>query len=126
MAKNEIMNYESFVDWTDGTPTVVYRQMITPEVLSDLPLAALSLPYKRSEEDIFLGNEEEFEGRTNAEVMNIRLARRAAAGEMEATKLIQDRILGRPKQQIESRSVTQTYTQYLEMLAEEEEEIIEG
>ncbi|MBT5303851.1 MAG: hypothetical protein HOL31_02075 [Candidatus Scalindua sp.] len=122
---NEIMNYDSFVVWEDGSPRVVYKQMITKEVLDDLPIAALSLPYKRTPKEIMLDEDVEFEGLTNAEVMNIRLARRAAAGEMEAIKTIQDRVLGRPKQSIESKSITQTYTEYLEMVAQEEEELLQ-
>ena len=94
--------------------------MVTKEVLEDLPVAALSLPYKRTDEEIFLCKDEDLEGLTNAEVMNIRLARRAARGEMDAIKTITDRVLGKAKQQIESKSITQTYTQYLEMVAEEE------
>ncbi|MDP7429978.1 MAG: hypothetical protein QGG97_00350 [Flavobacteriales bacterium] len=96
--------------------------MITKEVLVDLPVAALSLPYERSEKDVFLEKDSEFEGMTNAEVMNVRLARNAAKGDMDAIKTLQDRVLGKPKQQIESRSITETYTQYLERLAAAEEE----
>ena len=118
----EVRNFESFIAWVDGVPIVEYRQMLTVDILNDLPIAALSLPYKRTAKQKFLDREIEFEGMTNAEVMSIRLARRAAAGEMEAIKTIQDRILGKPKQQIESRSITETYTQYLERLAEKEEE----
>jgi len=114
------MNYDTFVDWSEGIPKVVSRRMVTKEVLEDLPVAALSLPYKRTDEEIFLCKDEDLEGLTNAEVMNIRLARRAARGEMDAIKTITDRVLGKAKQQIESKSITQTYTQYLEMVAEEE------
>jgi len=126
MAKNEIRNFSSFVVWEGGVPHVEYRQMVNKDVLNDLPMAALSMPYKRTEQEIFLDVDPEFEGMSNAEVMNIRLARRAASGEMDATKTILDRILGRPKQQIESRTISETYTQYLERIAaEEEEEVID-
>jgi len=119
---NEVANYETFITWEDGIPKVELRQMITKEVLVDLPVAALSLPYERSEKDVFLEKDSEFEGMTNAEVMNVRLARNAAKGDMDAIKTLQDRVLGKPKQQIESRSITETYTQYLERLAAAEEE----
>ncbi|MCP4990969.1 MAG: hypothetical protein GY928_34460 [Colwellia sp.] len=82
------------------------------------------MPYKRTEQERFLGIDPEFEGKSNAEVMNIRLARRAAGGCMDATKTILDRILGRPKQQIESLNISETYTQYLDRIAAEEEEEI--
>ena len=126
MSKNEVRNFTSFVVWEGGVPHVEYRQMVNKDVLNDLPMAALSMPYKRTEQEIFLDIDPEFDGMSNAEVMNIRLARRAASGEMDATKTILDRILGRPKQQIESRTISETYTQYLERIAaEEEEEVID-
>ncbi len=124
-AQLPVRNFQSFIVWINGEPEIEYRQLITTNVLAELPLAALSLPYKRTEEEIFLGEDPEFEHMSNAEVMNIRLARRAAAGSMDATKTILDRVLGRPKQQIESRTISETYTQYLERLAAEEEEDIE-
>lgn len=119
-------NYESFIVWEDGVPTVAYRELLTIDAVSNLPIAALSLPYQRTPREILLAIDIEFEGLTNAEVMNIRLARRAASGDMDATKTIQDRVLGRPKQQIESRSITETYTQYLERLAKDEENLKEA
>ena len=121
-------SYESFIVWKDGLPTVTYRRMLTPDTLGDLPVAALSLPYKRSGRDILLDIDTEFDGMTNAEVMNIRLARKAAGGSLDAAKILLDRILGRPKQQVETHTVSETYTQYLERLAEDEnaeEEIID-
>lgn len=122
---NEIIHYESFLIWDDeGKPSMGFKEMITKEVLEELPVAALSLPYKRSDKEIFLNEDPEFEGKTNAEVMNIRLARKAAQGCMTAIKAIQDRVLGKPKQQIESRSITETYTQYLERIGKEDEDTL--
>ncbi len=120
-----VRNFESFIVWESGVPHVEYRQMITKDVLNDLPAAALSMPYKRTEQEVLLDLDPDFGRMTNAEVMNIRLARRAAGGCMDATKTILDRILGRPKQQIESRTISETYTQYLERLAAEEEETLQ-
>lgn len=116
-AHTPMRSYESFIVWKDGLPTVTYRRMLTPDTLGDLPIAALSLPYKRSDRDILLDIDTEFDGMTNAEVMNIRLARKAAGGSLDAAKILQDRILGRPKQQVETHTVSETYTQYLERLA---------
>ena len=121
---NKIQSYESRIVWEEGVPRVKLQTMVTKEVLTDLPVAALSLPYKRSDKDIFLERELEFEGKTNAEVMNIRLARKAAAGNTDAAKTIQDRILGKPKQQVESHSITETYSQWLDRTAVEQKEVI--
>jgi hypothetical protein len=107
-------SYESFVVWENGVPRVELRQMLEKENLMDLPLAALSLPYLRTPKEVFLERDAEFEGLTNAEVMNIRLARKAARGDTWATKDIQDRVLGKPKQQIEKHTISETYDQFLE------------
>ncbi len=115
-----IKNYDSFVVWKDGEPEVKFREMLTKNVAAELPLAAVSSPYKRTEKEIFLGIDSEFEGKSNIEVMNIRLARKAAAGDMDAIKLLNDRILGKPKQQIESTRVSMTYQDYLDQITEEE------
>jgi hypothetical protein len=124
---NEIQNYESFITWDNGIPIIGYREMLTKEVVADLPLAALSARYERSDLEIELGINESFEGMTLAEVMHIRLARKAANGDMTAIKLLQDRILGKPKQQIESKKLTMTYADYLEEItSKENDEIIEA
>lgn len=124
--ENAVINYESVITWEHGEPVVIYKEMLTKEVIADLPVAVLSLPYQRTDKEITLGEDVEFEGKSNAEVMHIRLARRAAAGSMEAIKMLQDRILGKPKQSIESHSVSETYTQFLERKAKEENELIEA
>lgn len=123
---NEIAHYNSFVDWSDGVPVVVYKQMLTKDIIVDLPLAAVSMPYERTEEEVFLGIDEDLEGKTIAEVMDIRLARNAARGDKESYKILKDRILGKPKQEIQSTKLTMSYTEYLEKITEEEgEEIID-
>ena len=120
--RNEIINYESIISWESGEPIVVYREMLTKEVISDLSIAALSLPYRRTDKEIVLGQNIEFEGKSNAEVMHILLARKAASGSIEAIKMLQDRILGKPLHQIKSFKITETYADYLERLTIQENE----
>lgn len=124
--ENAITNYQSFIDWKDGKPVVVYKEMLTKEVIADLPVATLSTPYQRTDKEIFLNIDPEFENKTNAEVMHIRLARKAAGGSMEAIKILQDRILGKPKQEIETRKLTMSYADYLDQIAKKEEEFQEA
>ena len=124
--ENAVINYESIIDWGSGEPIVVYREMLTKEVISDLSIAALSLPYRRTDKEIVLGQNIEFEGKSNAEVMHILLARKAASGSIEAIKMLQDRILGKPMQQIKSLKITETYTEYLERITKEEDEFQEA
>ena len=120
----DIINYESVIDWTEGTPIVKYKEMLTKEVISEMPVVALSMPYKRSEEEVLLGIDEEFEGKTNIEVANIRLAREAAGGDKEAYRMLLDRVLGKPKQEVKTTSVSVSYSEYLEKVTQEENEKI--
>lgn len=122
--KNEIINYESYITWDNGNPVIAYKEMLTKEVVAELPLAALSARYERTDEEKVLGEALDFEGLTLAEVMNIRLARSAANGELDAIKTILDRTLGKPKQSIQSTKLSMTYTEYLDQLAQKEDEDI--
>ncbi len=121
-----MVNYESFISWEGDKPVVKYKKMLSKNNIADLPVASLSMPYKRTDEEIILNIDPEFGGKTNAEVMNIRLARKAADGNMEAIKTLQDRILGKPMQQITSLKITETYTEYLERATKAEEEFQEA
>jgi hypothetical protein len=130
---NDIVHYESVINWSNGEPVVEYKQMLTKGVVGELPIAALSMPYTleeldkvRSETERFLGIDEHLVGKSIGEVMNIRLARKAANGDKEAYRILQDRILGKPKQEVQSTSVSMTYSEYLDNLPEDEEEIMEA
>lgn len=117
-----IDHFESVIIWENGIPDVRYQKMLTKETVAELPLAALSQPYERTSLEIELGRDEEFENLTRAEVMHIRLARKAAGGSMEAAKFLLERMLGKPKQSVETKSLSMTYTQYLEELTRKENE----
>ncbi len=117
---NEIVGYNPVIGWKNGLPEITYKEMLSKEIIADLPLVAISMPYKRSDEEVLLGIDTDLEGLTIAEVMNIRMARKAANGDKEAFKLIQDRVLGRPKQQIESTKISMSYSDYLDSITEEE------
>ena len=122
----------------DGVPRPSAVPALTPQGIGDLAAVALSLPYKLKPLKVFpplakdasavekgrrqLEEEEaqreyedelEFEGMTNAEVMIIRMARTAACGDQAAADKMLDRVLGRPKQSVESKSMTMTYADVL-------------
>jgi hypothetical protein len=59
----------------------------------------------------------EFSGMTNAEVMIVKLARAAARGDKDSTAAMLDRVLGKPKQSVESKSMKLTYEDYLKEMA---------
>lgn len=88
--------------------------------LNAMYAASLALPYeKKKDSDGFIEpGEETFEGMTMGEAMYYRLARAASWGDMDAIKLMGDRTLGKPKQELEvSGKIELTCTEYLEQLA---------
>jgi hypothetical protein len=86
--------------------------MLTKPQIETLAAVALSLPY-----DDPLGLDPEFDGMTNAEVMMVRMARKAAAGDLSVASELLDRVLGRPKQSVESKSLNLTYEDFLKEAA---------
>ncbi len=123
------------IKWVDGMPVPVYREPIDRSAISDLGMAALSLPYageilqdpktKELLTDIDTGDylrapiDKRFEGMTNAEVMMIRMAEAAARGDYDAFDKILDRSIGKPKQVNENLNVNATYEDYLMNLAKD-------
>ena len=130
------------IAWTpEGLPVPVSVPMLSKAGIEELATAALSLPYKieplvltdippsaspaekariQKENDALEKAHEselEFEGRTNAEVMIVKLARAAARGDKDATASMLDRVLGKPKQSVESKSMKLTYEDYLKEMA---------
>lgn len=65
-------------------------------------------------------DEEQYLGMTNAEVLWHRLGVRAAQGDMDAIGIMLDRTLGKAKQHVEAVTVTGTFQDYLDSIAEQE------
>jgi hypothetical protein len=109
------------IRWTNGVPEPYYEE-ITPASIKSLAVVASSLPYEGDwDEDLQINIvEPRFEGMTNIEVMYIRIAEKAAHGNLEAANIMLDRILGKPKQSVESTSMTMSYQEYLNVIAQEE------
>jgi hypothetical protein len=120
-----VINKRMIVWGPDGVPRPSSVPTISRQGIEDLAAVALSLPYKIPEVPLNLPDKErqeavarreaemEFDGMTNAEVMIVKLARSAASGDPEATSMLLDRVLGRPKQSVESKSMTMTYADVL-------------
>jgi hypothetical protein len=131
------------IAWTpEGLPVPVSVPQLSKAGIEELATTALSLTYRvpplilpldpgrectearraqyeleREAAELAHEAELEFEGMTNAEVMIIKLARAAAAGDKDATSAMMDRVLGRPKQSVESKSLKLTYEDYLKEMA---------
>lgn len=122
MSSNYPTVKRTMIKWVNGMPEPAYEN-ISPQSVKQLATSALSLPYE-GEYDESLGIkvvEERFEGMSNAEVMWVRIAEKAAAGDLSAAGIILDRVLGKPKQSVESTSMTLSYPEYLEMIAKQEQ-----
>jgi len=127
------------IAWTpEGVPVPVDVPALTRAGIEELPRTALSLPYlvpplvlpldpgkdatraQRAQYDAECerleyehSSEMEFLGMTNAVVMVIKQARAAAKGDPGATRDMLDRVLGKPKQSVESTSVVLSYEDVL-------------
>lgn len=99
------------ITWgADGVPVPTSVPLISKQNIEELALVSLALPYTG---DALGMVEEEFKGMSNAEVMLVKLARSAAGGSMAAVEVLLDRVLGRPKQSVESKSFRMTYEDLL-------------
>jgi hypothetical protein len=105
------------IEWVDGLPTAGTRPVVTVEGVRELVRVAMSLEYVPDPDRI---EDWEYEGMTNAEVMAIKLVRQAAKGDTAVISEVLDRVIGKPKQSIDSRTMTMTYQDYLEGLAKSE------
>lgn len=113
-------HFTKTIEWVDGRPRPAYREIISKRAVEELHTTAFSLPYERLPLEIELGIDEDLEGMTNGEVMVIRQARLAASGDSIAYNMLLDRILGKPKQSVEAKTLSLTYQDYLQELARDE------
>lgn len=118
---------KTMIQWVNGVPEPTYGN-INPSSIKQLATTALSLPYEGDYNEELGINviDPRFEGMSNAEVMWVRMAEKAAAGDIDAAKTILDRVLGKPKQSVETTTMTLTYPEFLEHLAKQEEKAKNG
>lgn len=109
------------ITWVNGVPEPTYGKIVETQSVKKLARVAASLPYEGEwDEDLEMYIlDPRFRGMTNIEVMWIRLAEKAANGDMSAANMILDRILGKPKQSVESTSLSMTYQEFLKSLAQQ-------
>lgn len=112
--------------WIDGQP-VLYDEripVIRGERYRDLAVLALNLPYQGkpdSADPSYRVVEPEFKGLTNVEVMFIRMARDAAAGDREAFEKLNDRINGKPRVNVASVQANMSYAEYLQTMCSDDD-----
>ncbi len=91
----------------DGVPHPYTEMRIPKSQVDNVLLAALNLPYDGTYDPV-TGEpmlESEFEGLNYLEVGMIKMARRAASGDMDSFKYLVDRVAGKAKQAIETTNV---------------------
>ena len=111
------------ITWINGVPEPTYGKIVNLQSVKKLAQVAASLPYEGEwdEELEMYILEPRFKGMSNIEVMWIRLAEKAANGDMGAMSMMFDRLLGKPKQSVETASVSMTYQEFLKELAKQNE-----
>lgn len=133
---------QRIIVWKDGVPLPATCPVMPKDGVEKLALTALSMPFEpvpmrdaylsdtdREKDKMRWDKEQKYVGLTNGEVMMIRLAETAAGGDLATAKELLDRILGKPKQQIESKTMNISYSEYLKAQAEKDKqggEIIDG
>jgi hypothetical protein len=108
-------------DPTSGVPVLSTGPVFTRAQVSELALAAASQLYVDPNDELAVSlglPPSRFWGMTNLEVMLIKQAE-AAARTGENVDAILDRIIGKPKQSIESHKVVETYEGMLQRLAKD-------
>lgn len=113
---------ERYIDWEDGMPILKYRNVVKKEALVELTRHAISQPYEGEWDSFFQCyiKDPRFDGMTKAEVAQHKLADKAAAGDTDALKEITDRLVGKSKQQVETKNLNIGYEDYLLELARQE------
>lgn len=106
----------------DGIVTRQVAQSITTQIMSEPFNGLLYNPATREYEEVELP---QFIGKPMKMVMDFIMAQRAALGDLHAYREINDRAYGKPVQESHNVSVdaTQTYQQFLEELASQEQAI---
>lgn len=116
----------------DGLPVPASAPMLSEAQLGAMPLTAASLPYETKprehltikEKEEYLKSEKQYEGLSNGEVMVIKMAKEAADGNTRTTEIVLDRVLGKPKQTSEIKTMHFTYEDFLKEKAKKENEKI--
>ena len=110
-----------------GQPVVQNVPMFTRAQISEIALAAASQPYVDPDDEIKIElglAPSRFFGRSNLEVMLVKQAE-GAAKTGEGVDSILDRLIGKPKQSLESVKVSMSYEDWLKDVARREDSVEE-
>lgn len=109
------VTYRTELEWRNGVPCLTrapIRVSEDPQEMMPMLLRrVLDLPYD--------GRDPSLQGLSNAEAIAVQVARAAAMGDLDATSLLLDRLLGRPQQNIKSVSLSGNLNDFLDKIAKE-------
>ena len=108
------------IRWENGVPIPCTKRIVKPENIQDIIQAAVSLPFTVDDDDYDLYPE--LYGLSYAEVAAIKLARNAAKGDTTAINALLDRMVGKPKQSIETKNLNMSYQDYLDKVGKQTQE----
>lgn len=112
-----VQEYSKQIVWVDGKPTVQgipapFGQKNTSENLKALMKETLNLPYS--------GRNPAYQGLTKGEAIILSMLDDAAAGDKDARQELLDRLMGKPKQTVESLKIEGSLEEFLEAIDERE------
>lgn len=107
---------DSLVRWVDDVPHPTVGKSLAKQQLAAVQLAMLSAPYLGTyNPDTGLHEiEPGFENTTNFTAAALKLAMKAASGDVQAYNAALDRVIGKPKQAVESVNMSMSYTEWLD------------
>lgn len=108
-------------DWVEGMPRPVGRESMQTEQVHQLYHASMALPYRgewdpHSQQYVV---DPRYEDMTYGEVIILKQVEKAANGDSKAAESVVDRLIGKPKQSVESKSMHMSYTEFLELSAQQ-------
>lgn len=123
--------FGKWVDWVEGPdgismPVPRYTAPVTVQEVREILPSALALPYEphKDKDGEYLPGEEKLIGLTNAEVIAYRRVVAAASptnpDSLYDATFVYDRVMGKPKQTVETTQVQVTYQDMLTKWAEED------
>ena len=102
--------------WRNGQPVPIYTPPVTPDNIQDMHQNALQQTYKPpldAQGNLLDPKEEEFIGMPKLEVGFHKRADKIAAGDEDALERSLDRLIGKPKQSVESVSVSMSLQDFV-------------
>jgi hypothetical protein len=109
-----LVSYRAELEWKDGIPHLVNA----PVRLSEAPASAMTELLKKVLDLPYETQDASLQGLSNGEAMIVNWVRQAAAGDDDARTGVLDRLMGKPKQSIESVSLTGNLNDFLDSVAE--------